>query len=250
MALGQRHAVVAGDGADDDGATAGADRRAQPVAVPRPTDAVEDDARDAEPGIERLEAVHHGGRAPRLPAGVEHQHDGRLEPPRELAGGAGVTRRVRAVEASHHALDDREVGVGGVTGDRGDRVGAAAHPAVEGVRRPSGDDLVEARIDEVGTDLEGLDDEAAAAVGLEQAERDRRLADTAARTRDDEHAAGAETIGGGRRRRSRHSPGPPSKTGVQDRVRAGLLTLGSSYFPRLPGGTAASGLRGFRPRLQ
>src|SRR5215472_13864261 len=30
-------------------------------------------------------------------------------------------------------------------------------------------------------------------------------------------------------------PGPPAKTGSRDSVRAGLLALGSPYFPRLPG---------------
>jgi len=44
-------------------------------------------------------------------------------------------------------------------------------------------------------------------------------------------------------------PVPPAKTGFWKRVRAGLLALGSSYSPRLPG-LAASGTRGFRPRSQ
>src|SRR5207302_4409378 len=37
---------------------------------------------------------------------------------------------------------------------------------------------------------------------------------------------------------------------VMVRARAGLLALGSSYSPRLPSPTRASGSRGFRPRLQ
>src|SRR5438445_279405 len=44
-------------------------------------------------------------------------------------------------------------------------------------------------------------------------------------------------------------PDPPSKTGERIARRAGLLALGSSYSPRLPG-LAASGTCGFRPRSQ
>src|SRR5439155_708334 len=47
--------------------------------------------------------------------------------------------------------------------------------------------------------------------------------------------------------RRRHAPGPPSKTGVLVRARAGLLALGSSYSPRLPGLAASGSPAGFVP---
>src|SRR5439155_24996997 len=59
-------------------------------------------------------------------------------------------------------------------------------------------------------------------------------------------AAARATENESRRSHARVLPRRPSR---KVRARAGLLALGSSYSPRLPG-LAASGSRGFRPRLQ
>src|SRR5262249_36056764 len=76
----------------------------------------------------------------------------------DLSRRAGVAGRVDAVEAAHHALDDRNVGVAGPPRDGVEHRVASAHPAVEVVRRPAACDRVQPRIDEIGTDLERLHD--------------------------------------------------------------------------------------------
>ena len=65
---------------------------------------------------------------------------------------------------------------------------APAHPAVQVVRGAAGDDRVQAGIDEVGADLEGLHGEPATPQRFEQPQRDRRLAHAARDTGQDDRA--------------------------------------------------------------
>ena len=190
MALRQRQRLLVEDGAERLGPAGRPDRLEHEAAVALAAGAVHDHAGDAQRGIEGLEAAHHRGGAPRLGPGVEDQHDGRAEPLRDLRRRPLVTRGLEAVEAAHDALDDDDVGARRVSRDALEDALAAAHPAVEVVRRAPAGARVEARVDEVGADLERLDREAAAAERLEQPERDRRLPDPGRHPRDDERAHG------------------------------------------------------------
>ena len=192
MPLGQAPPrVVARDGADRHRTARRADRVPDPACVRGAAHAVGDHRGDAQGRIEALEAQHGRRRAARLRARVHDQHHGGAEPLRDLRRRARVARTVEPVEAAHDALDDRDVDVGRVPGDRREHGVAAAHPPVEVVRRAPRRHRVQAGIDEIGTDLEWLHGESAAAQRAEQAERDRRLSDAARDTRDDEDAAHA-----------------------------------------------------------
>ena len=72
---------------------------------------------------------------------------------------------------------------------------------------------MEARVDEVRTDLEGLHREPAAPERFEQADRDGRLADAARYPSDDEHAGLHATSTRTVEVDEPISPGPPAKTG-------------------------------------
>ena len=180
--------VVAGNRADGNGATRRTDRLAHPARVRVAANAVDDHRGDVQRGIEALEAEHGGRGAARLGGRVHDEDDRRPQPPGDLRRRAGVAAAVDAVEAAHHPLDDRDVGLRGAPRDGGQHGLAAAHPAVEVVGRAPRRDLVQPGIDEVGTDLERLHAEAAPAQRAQQSERDRRLADAARRARDHENA--------------------------------------------------------------
>ena len=135
-------------------------------------------------------------------------------------------------------------------GDSVEHLLAPTHPPVEVVGRSSGHHLVKARVDEVWADLEGLHREPAAPERFEQADRDGRLADATRHPGDDEHAGLHETSTCDVEVDEPISPWSSREDRLTVvRAWAGLLALGSSYSPRLPG-SLASGSRGFRPRSQ
>jgi len=157
--------------------------------------AVGDDADDAQRRIEALEAEGNRAGTAGQRAGVEDQHDRRRQPLGELRRRAVLRRGVDAVEAAHHALDEGDVGPRRNPRDDVEHALAAAHPAVEIVGRPAGHDGVQAGVDEVRPDLEGLHGEAAAPQRRQQTERDRRLADAAGHARHDEDARHGRPLG-------------------------------------------------------
>jgi len=119
------------DRANGHGATARCDRVAEPAGVHVAANSVGDHGAHAKLGIETLEAEHNGRRAARLSRCVDHEHDGGIEPLRDLGGRAVLARAVDTVEAPHHALDHDEIGVGTLPGDGVARLRATAHPPVE-----------------------------------------------------------------------------------------------------------------------
>src|SRR5262249_6749038 len=113
------------------------------------------------------------------------------EPLGHFRGGAGFAPAVEAIEAAHNALDDADVGARRVAGDAGEHALATAHPAVKGVGRAPGGELVEAGVDEVRTDLECLRAQAArdALVAGGGGDARRAAAARAPRHDDDAHRA-------------------------------------------------------------
>src|SRR5213078_2830978 len=190
VSLWERQRLVAGDRAERRRAARGGDRVQHHAAVALASHAVDDDAGQAQFGIEALEAPNHRRGAPGRRPRVHHQHHGCVEPLRDLRRRALLARAVDAVEAPHHAFDHGEVGAARVTRDAREDGLAPAHPAVEVVRGVPGGERVEARIDEVRSHLERLDPEATPSERLEQPERDRGLADAGGHPRDHQHARG------------------------------------------------------------
>ena len=220
VALGQREVVAARQEAHRHRAAGPLERVGEPLRVPVTADPVEDHGREAERGIEPLEAEDDRPRAPRQRPGVHHEHHRRAQPFRDLRGRAVLALSVEAVEAAHHALHQRQIGAGRLAGDRLADVVARAHPAVEVVRGPAAHDRVEARIDEVGADFERLRHQAAPTERLEEAERDRRLADPARDARDHEEARSTRPSGGVV---LRPHPRPRAPTGAPARGRPAIL---------------------------
>ena len=189
IALRHRPArVLASDAAQGDGAARRADRLHHRACVCLATNAVEDGGGDIQGRIEAFEAQHRRRGAARLGGGVDDEDDRCAEPLGDLRGRSGVAAGVGAIEAAHDTLDDRDVGVRRVTRDGGHDGLATAHPTVEVVRGPAAGHRVQTRVDEVGPDLERLHDEPAAPERSQQPKRDRRLADAARGTGDDEDA--------------------------------------------------------------
>ncbi len=196
VALGQPELVTARQEAHRHRAAGPLECVGEPSRMPLTADPVEDHGREAERGVEPLEAEDDRPRAPRQRPGVHHEHHRRAQPFRDLRGRAVLALSIEAVETAHDALDQRQVGAGRMAGDRLADVVRRAHPAVEAVRGPAAHDRVEAGIDEVGADLERLRHQTASTERLEQAERDRRLADPARHARDHEEARPTRPSGG------------------------------------------------------
>ena len=186
MPLGEGQRLPVWQVSERDRPAARRHRLAEPSPVRVPGHPVEDHPREVELRIEGFEAQHHRARAPRHRPGVGDQDHRRAEPLRDLGRRALVALGPPPVEAAHHTLDEREIGVRRVLRHGGAHVIARAHPAVQAVGRTPRHEGVEAGIDEVGADLEGLHLETAAAQRLEQAEGDRGLAHAAPHPRDDE----------------------------------------------------------------
>ena len=83
-------------------------------------DAIEDDAGDAHRRIVRRKTAHECGRRLRLPRHVEHEDDRQAKMRGEIGGGAAPAGLRRgAVEQTHDAFDDHDIGAaGGVRGER------------------------------------------------------------------------------------------------------------------------------------
>ena len=109
MALGRGHAAVAAQRPDHGDAEVG-ERLAQQLLVVIRADAVEDHASDLDVGIEGAIAVHDRGRRARHRGGVHDQQHGRVQQLRDVRGRGQLTTPRGAVEESHDAFDDREVG--------------------------------------------------------------------------------------------------------------------------------------------
>ena len=189
MPFGQRERVPGRQVPERDGAAPRGHRVAKPAPVDVTGHPVEDHPGQLEVRIEPLEAQHHRARAPCHRPGVDDQDHRRAEPLRDLRGRARVALGApapSAIEAAHHALDEREVGARRLARHRRPHLLSRAHPAIEAVRRAAGHERVEAGIDEVRADLERLHREPASAQRLEQAEGDRGLPDAAPDPRDDE----------------------------------------------------------------
>ena len=195
MPLGEGQRLPVWQVSERDRPAARGHRLAEPPPVRVPGHPVEDHPREVELRIEGFEAQHHRARAPRHRPGVGDQDHRRAEPLRDLGGRALVALGPPPVEAAHHTLDEREIGVRRVLRHGGAHVIARAHPAVEAVGRAPGHERVEAGIDEVGADLEGLHRETATAQRLEEAEGDRGLPDAAPHPRDDERGDHASALG-------------------------------------------------------
>ncbi len=173
----------------------GVGRRPQQNLVPRRAGLVEDHPADARAGVPGREPVQQGGGRRADAARVDHEHDRRGEQPRDVrrrreARWPGRPVRVGdPVEQAHHALDDRDVReLRGARppGEQGRDLVLADQPGVEVAAWPARGERVVARVDVVGPDLVRRDLQAALAQRAEQAGRDRRLAVTAARRRDDD----------------------------------------------------------------
>ena len=151
-------------------------------------DTVGDHRRKVQLRIERLEPEHDGGRATGLSLDIDHQDDRGAQPLRHLGSRRLVTGGVEPVEAAHDTLDDRQINVGGMAGDRREHMIAPAHPSIEIVGAAAGDDLVEPGVDEVGADLETLDGKPTTSERFQQAKCDGGFTHPARYARDHQKA--------------------------------------------------------------
>ena len=173
---------------------------------------VEDDAGDADPGLEGGEAVHdRGGRASHV-ADVEGQHDGGARQRRDVRGGGVAVAADPPVEEAHDALDDGDVARavrGGAVHEQRRDERLACEERVEVAPRSAGREGVVARVDEVGADLEARHRQPARPERCHEARGDGRLA-----------VAGP---GGGhdeaRQHRAPAAPAPPRRSGAAGRGR-------------------------------
>ena len=157
-----------------------------------------------------------GGRGLGLAGDVEHQHHRPAQQRRQVGGGAGAGSSPRggAVEQSHHAFGNANIRVlDAAAASVRDQI-RAHRPAVEIVARPTGGDLVEGRIDIIGTAFERLHD-GPTAKRAQQPERHGGFAGTRTRRSDDE--AGRTEIMAPRRSRA-PPPKPALIGGVVERA--------------------------------
>ena len=178
MPLGERDRGIIRERAQRPGLAGARHRLGEPAAVDRTARTVEDHAGHLEVGIEALEAEHNGGGAPRKRPGVNDQHHRRGQPLGNLRRGAVFAEPVGAVETTHDALNEGEIGLRGALADAGHDLLTPAHPTIEVIGGPAGGQRVIGRIDEVRAHLESLHCEPAATQRLEQPQRHRGFAHT------------------------------------------------------------------------
>ena len=185
MALRRGHAAVAAQRPEHGDAEVG-ERLAEELLVVIRADAVEDHAGHPDVGIEGAIAVHDRGRRARHRGGVHDQQHGRVQQLRDVSGRGQLTTPRGAVEESHDAFHDCEVGaLLPVPRERRNQLGTA-QKGVEVAPRPSGGERVVARIDVVGPDLEALHDAPSRAQRADQAAGHGGLPGARARARDDD----------------------------------------------------------------
>ena len=139
--------------------------------------AVQDDAGEAQAGVERRVAVDHrrGGTGHR--PGIHHEHDRRVQELGDVGRGRQLPAATLAVEEAHHALYHGHVGTAGAVGEeRGYEVGAG-EVGVEVAAGASGGEGVVGGVYKVRADLEGGDPEAPVREGGHEAGGHGGLAD-------------------------------------------------------------------------
>ena len=186
VTLGEMDRLVARDGADHrnvERADGAFDRGAMAVAA----DTIQNDAGDANAGIEAGKAEHRCGGGLRLAGDIEHEQDRETEVDGKLGGGALADRAgASAVEQPHGGFDDQEIGAGRrLIGDAVEE--RRPHgPAIEIETGRAGSLGMEGRVDIVGAAFRRADRQAAAAKGGDERKRDGGLARAGARGGDEE----------------------------------------------------------------
>jgi hypothetical protein len=154
-------------------------------------DAVEHDAADTDFGIVRAETPHHRGGGLRLRRYIEHQQHREAKPGGEVGRRAGAAARTgHAVEQPHDAFDDQQFAVSGSLGEQPVQERGRHRPGIEIESTNAGGCGMKCRIDVIGAGLGGAHSHAASFQRGEKPERDRGLARSRARSRDDQAARG------------------------------------------------------------
>ena len=188
--LGQADGVVARQRAHDRHAEL-RDRIGHQQAMAVAADAVEHDARDTDVGIVRTEAPHHRRRGLRLRRYVEHEQHRKSKSGGEIGGRAGAATRTRhAVEQPHDAFDDQQLAMSRGFGQQPVEERRRHRPGIEIESAGAGGRGMKGRIDVIGAGLGGAHGDAPSFQRGEKPERDRGLARSRARSRDDEAARG------------------------------------------------------------
>jgi hypothetical protein len=151
----------------------------QQIEMAARADAIGEQPRQIERGIESTQPHAQRRQRARHAAAVDHRHHRRRQPLGDLRRRPLFAVGRGAVVEPHDALDERDVGAGGSARERRQHGGAPHHPAVEVVADRAGGARVVGRIEVVGAALEGDDAQAAVAQGRRQRHRDRGLADAA-----------------------------------------------------------------------
>jgi hypothetical protein len=144
--------------------------------------------------IKRGKPADHGCGARRHAGCVHDQHHRKSQQARRVGRAAG-TGSGGAVERTHHAFDDADIGTGRMPQEclSSDLVGH--HPRVNVPRFALAHPCVVTGIDEIRTALERLNDQARRSQRRHQAECHRRLASAARRSRNDEGTARPGRLG-------------------------------------------------------
>ncbi len=169
----------------EDGDAGLVEARAAERLVPGRGDAVQHHAGQPHPGAEAGEAARHRGGGLRLAGAVDHQHHRPAHQRGDVGAGAGagLAGARHAVEKSHRALGDDQVGRLSGTGERGD-LPRRHRPGIEVDRIPARGGGVEGRVDIVRPAFARSHGQAPRPQCRQQPERQRRLAGAGGRGRD------------------------------------------------------------------
>jgi hypothetical protein len=152
MALGELERAVFGKAAEDPGIVGGG--TPQQIEMAAPSDAIANQAADAQLAVEVAKAACQSRHAARHPGCVAHEQHRSREPLRYLGRRPDVIRRRGAVEQSHDSFDERDVGAARDTPEGGGDGRAPHHPAVEVVTRDVRRPRMVRRVEVVGAALE------------------------------------------------------------------------------------------------
>jgi iron complex transport system substrate-binding protein len=126
------------------------------VGMDRAPNVVEDDSRDSDGPIEADKAMYQRCGTSGHGACVDHQDDRKIQEPGHLSGAAAIALALASVVEAHDSLGQGDIGIRDGTGEPLTVDLGREHPAVEVARPPAACVRAVERVDEVGTDLEGL----------------------------------------------------------------------------------------------
>jgi hypothetical protein len=161
------------------------DRFAAPLQMTETREPVQEHSGETDFAVEHLKSPDHGGNGSGGASGVADEKDRPVEENRDLGGGSRPILAGTSVIKPGNAFDHRKIGGLFLALKKVSKRPAGKEKRIEIAGNPPGEERVQAGIDEVRTDLIGLDGKPFACEQVDDPQRGGRLARPAVSPRND-----------------------------------------------------------------